>query len=389
MPINTYQQFVRYGQYTKGGMEEIMTEINTIRRDDEQVREYGVKLLCKMIKSLMHYGVRGFHFYTLNLERVVQELLHELHLVDVHRDLPWRRSANARRQGKEEIRPIFWSGLAKSYLARTKLWDEFPNGRWGDSGSAAFGEDGGYHTKLVLTCHVNQELFHDAVHESCIVRYFISSLLEGTPLPWSDDVAAETDLILIDTLLPLNSRGFLTINSQPRVNGVPSTDEKVGWGPPRGFVYQKQYVEFFCSPIQLKSLVEILQDFPWISYMYTNADGSDCNQTDTNVNAVTWGVFQGREILQPTVVDVRSFHVWRPEAFSLWHAPFADGSPLPEIIQNVASTYYLVNLVDNEYVNGTFQAFLEAVVKKVPEIVDSAALRADVKHKPKPKRPTQ
>lgn len=38
------------------------------------------------------------------------------------------------------MRPIFWSNRPKSYLARTDAWDDFPNGRWGDLRSPAFGE---------------------------------------------------------------------------------------------------------------------------------------------------------------------------------------------------------------------------------------------------------
>ncbi|CAI8053880.1 Methylenetetrahydrofolate reductase [Geodia barretti] len=34
--------------------------------------------------------------------------------------------------------------------------------------------------------------------------------------------------------------------------------------------------------------------------------------------AVTWGVFPGMEIIQPTVVDPVSFHIWKDEAFMLW-----------------------------------------------------------------------
>jgi hypothetical protein len=33
------------------------------------------------------------------------------------------------------VRPIFWSNRRKSYVSRTATWDEFPNGRWGDSQS--------------------------------------------------------------------------------------------------------------------------------------------------------------------------------------------------------------------------------------------------------------
>ena len=55
-------------------------------------------------------------------------------------------------------------------------------------------------------------------------------------LPWSemDSLQLETGYIK-DQLVALNRKGFLTINSQPCVNGLPSTDEKVGWGGPNGW----------------------------------------------------------------------------------------------------------------------------------------------------------
>ena len=54
-------------------------------------------------------------------------------------------------------------------------------------------------------------------------------------LPWSemDSLQLETGYIK-DQLVALNRKGFLTINSQPGVNGVCSTDPKVGWGGPNG-----------------------------------------------------------------------------------------------------------------------------------------------------------
>ncbi|KAH9842491.1 uncharacterized protein C8Q71DRAFT_720031 [Rhodofomes roseus] len=39
----------------------------------------------------------------------------------------------------ETIRPIFWANRTKSYLSRTENWDEYPNGRFGDSRSPAYG----------------------------------------------------------------------------------------------------------------------------------------------------------------------------------------------------------------------------------------------------------
>ena len=56
-------------------------------------------------------------------------------------------------------------------------------------------------------------------------------------LPWSemDSLQLETGSIK-DQLVALNRRGYLTINSQPGVNGASSTDPKVGWGGPNGWV---------------------------------------------------------------------------------------------------------------------------------------------------------
>lgn len=46
-------------------------------------------------------------------------------------------------------------------------------------------------------------------------------------------------------LQTLNSNMLLTINSQPMVNGVKSTDSVFGWGPDNGYIYQRAYFEFF------------------------------------------------------------------------------------------------------------------------------------------------
>eukprot|EP00760_Papus_ankaliazontas_P015764 PhM_4_TR16711/c0_g1_i1/m.7953/K00297/metF, MTHFR; methylenetetrahydrofolate reductase (NADPH) len=388
MPINTYQQFQRYSTYTTGGMAKISEDLAALRRDDDKVRQYGLELVCRLIKALMRNGVRGFHFYTLNVERNIALILDQLHLVEIRRELPWKRSAIEHRSSKEDVRPIFWSGRSASYLARTREWDEYPNGRWGDSRSAAFGEDDSHHTRLVVQCNVNHDLFAMCSSEGDVVRDVIKALLEGTPLPWSDEVAPETDVILRDVLLPMNARGFITINSQPRQNGTPSSDDVFGWGPTDGFVYQKQYVEFFCSPKNLEVLKSLLPKYPWITFMYTTPDG-ECTTNSTNVNAVTWGVFRDREIVQPTIVDVESFRAWRPEAYAMWFAPFSDGSPAPLVITDIAAQWYLVNLVDNDYVRGSFDGFMKELLEAVPEVIpDLEQLKTKTKRKVRPKTGT-
>jgi len=60
--------------------------------------------------------------------------------------------------------------------------------------------------------------------------------------------------------------------------------------------------------------------------------------------------------LQPTVVDINSFFVWKDEAFSLWNSHWASNfleeSPSFKILNHISSTFYLVSIVENDYVNG-------------------------------------
>lgn len=97
-----------------------------------------------------------------------------------------------------------------------------------------------------------------------------------------------------------------------------------GWGGPGGYVYQKAYLEFFCSKEKLNALAEKCKALPFTTYMAVNKEGHwISNGNKTNVNAVTWGVFPGREIIQPTVVDPASFVVWKDEAFEIWSRSWA------------------------------------------------------------------
>ena len=62
------------------------------------------------------------------------------------------------------------------------------------------------------------------------------------------------------------------MNSQPPVNGAPSTDPLVGWGKPGGYCYQKAYLEFFVSRELAQNLRKTLEDYPQINYHMINHD---------------------------------------------------------------------------------------------------------------------
>lgn len=78
----------------------------------------------------------------MNLERSVIDIIKGLGILDKQRNLPFKKMSS---RLKEDVRPIFWAIKPKSYIARTKEWDEYPNGRWGVSRSAAFGEPDQYY----------------------------------------------------------------------------------------------------------------------------------------------------------------------------------------------------------------------------------------------------
>lgn len=59
---------------------------------------------------------------------------------------------------EESIRPIFWANRTKSYISRTENWDEYPNGRFGDARSPAYGELDGYGVWIKQTVRYPQFL---------------------------------------------------------------------------------------------------------------------------------------------------------------------------------------------------------------------------------------
>lgn len=218
---------------------EILESLEPIKTDDEEVRKYGIEFGVSQCRDFIEKGYRFLHFYTMNLERSVIEIIKGLGILDSQRHLPFKKSST--RTG-EDVRPIFWAIKPKSYIARTQEWDEFPNGRWGVSRSAAFGECEQYYSlqkKNSFNMDELKKLWGEQVlNLSDIIKVFVL-FLQGKirKYPFSEgSLQAETDTIM-DPLIKMNESKLFTINSQPRVNGAPSADPKYGWGPKYGYVF--------------------------------------------------------------------------------------------------------------------------------------------------------
>lgn len=335
MPISTYSAFIRRAKWSQIVIpQHFLDALDPIKEDDYLVRERGTELVSDMCNQLIKSGyVNHLHFYTMNLERATIMILERLKLVEYIKDhdviggdvLPWRKSLNPQRS-KESIRPIFWQNRKHSYISRTSGWDEFPNGRWGDSRSPAFGDIDLFATDLLRQSPKKAiELWgypQSLKDFSELVISYINGGLKS--LPWCDGAIGKDTEVISNSLIQINKKGFFTLNSQPSLNAIKSNDKIYGWGPKNGYVYQKQYLEFFVHRDTLKPLLTNVDNYNKsagsgsITYYSVDKEGNLLSNTkDGDINAVTWGVFPGEEILQPTIVERTSFLAWKDEAFRL------------------------------------------------------------------------
>jgi len=105
-----------------------------------------------------------------------------------------------------------------------------------------------------------------------------------------------------------------------------------------------------------------------ITFQAVNSTGEKSFTNTEGTNALTWGVFPGCEIKQPTVVDTESFLVWKDEAFALWHhwgEIYEEGSPSRDLIKQITSTWFLVNVVDNDFVCPTVWALFDELLAEI------------------------
>jgi methylenetetrahydrofolate reductase (NADPH) len=469
MPIQSYQIVKRITNLSHARIPpNIFSRIEAVKTDDEAVKRVGVDILAELVDGINSLPQpqslpRGFHFYTLNLEKSVAFILERCDLIpssteptspstsgsesesaivttrngpismmngvgDASRQLISRRRASSYNSqphnrlivdteptGDGRHRSRQMNGALSSQdsethqassecagvpagpstrsntllisegqgsLGREATWDDYPNGRWGPSSSPAFGEIDGYGPSLKVGPVAARQLWDHPKSPDDITRLF-KKHVEGelVCVPWSDetDIAsggalrAETEVIRKELVTLIEGRGFWTLASQPAVNGVRSDDKVFGWGPPgEGFVFQKAFVEFFASRQSWEhELRPLLQryDEDEISWLKTDSKGhfesstSSKNLMNPNfstitagasgVNAVTWGVFRGKEIVTPTIIEEQSFRAWGEEAYGIWEEwrrVFPSGSEEEKFLESCKRESVLVNVVGQQFV---------------------------------------
>ncbi|CAM9209721.1 unnamed protein product [Ectocarpus sp. 6 AP-2014] len=363
MAIQNYNAFARMTDFCETRVpSDVREALKPITSDDDAVKDYGVDLGIRMCKALTEAGTPGLHFYTLNLERSVRLILDGLRYTETaatRRMYPWRASALSKRAA-EDVRPINWANRPRSYLARTEVWDEYPNGRWGDGRSPAFGElsDTHFFRPLVGSREDRKAMWGEAPIVPGEIFETFASYIEGKipKLPWCEVSLQQESSTIGKELAVINRRGFLTINSQPAVNGAPSDHPVFGWGGGGGRVYQKAYVEFFTSEALLDEVLEACASRPELNYYAVDVKGRTRSRGVKGTTALSWGVFPNREVQQPTVFDPETYMVWKGEAFrlwvDLWASLYDDESKSAELLHDIHDSYYLVAVVDNNFIDG-------------------------------------
>jgi methylenetetrahydrofolate reductase (NADPH) len=145
-----------------------------------------------------------------------------------------------------------------------------------------------------------------------------------------------------------------------QLNGAASTDSVNGWGPKGGYMYQKGYVEFFCSPETFAQIAQKVATCHTLSLLAANRSGELVTGA-AGTTCVTWGAFAQREIMQPLAVTPDTFKAWKDEALELWVSMWgavAESDAARKLFTDIRDTWFLVSVLENDFVSGNVFRFV-------------------------------
>ncbi|KIY49793.1 MTHFR-domain-containing protein [Fistulina hepatica ATCC 64428] len=376
MPIQTYSSFLRMTKLCGTRVPESVTvALKTIQHDDALVKDYGVKLAIETIRRVTTEGaIPGVHLCTLNLEKSVQRVLEGLQWTGAPPSLKNKLIADAEQVSTNGTGLVVTPGTASTdatlglvrvpsnktgaaghgELNNATSWDEFPNGRFGDAKSPAYGDLGPWGS---LPAGVQQDAHLGHPRTKADLTNIFLAYLEGRipTTPFSPLALSEESKLILPHLAALTRRGWWTVGSQPAVDCTPADDPVVGWGPRNGYVFQKAFVEFFCEEADVRWLERHVRARAqgWIDWIAADVHGRfESNLVADARNAVTWGVFPGQEIVQTTIIERESFESWKTEAFSIWSewaSHYKPDSEERKLLEGVRDRRWLVSIVHHDY----------------------------------------
>jgi methylenetetrahydrofolate reductase (NADPH) len=406
MPIQSYQILRRTTKLSHASLPpDILARLDAVKGDDEAVKKVGVEILSEIVEGLRQIeppGPKGFHFYTLNLEKVVSQIVEKCGLIstfdseeeeeaiEITPDISINGMKQRRRlssiQSNPHNRVIVDRTSTSSHkshealdseagiptddlssraatlaisegegtLGREATWDDYPNGRWGDARSPAFGEIDGYGVSLHISIPQAIKLWNYPTSTDDISEIFKKYILgDLEAIPWSEEKLLPETKTISSHLLKLNSKGWWSVASQPAVNGLKSSDPIFGWGPKNGFVFQKPFIELFLPSTDWATLKSKIDATSQVTYFAGNAAGEFEASDADSANPVTWGTFPSKEIVTPTIIEAVSFRAWCEEAFCIWAEwmrIYPRGSKTARLLGRVREEYWLVNFIHHDFV---------------------------------------
>ncbi|KAF2744964.1 MTHFR-domain-containing protein [Sporormia fimetaria CBS 119925] len=422
MPIQSYQILRRTTKLSHASLPvDLLERLDAVRGDDELVKKVGVQIISEIVDHIKRRpgaSKKGFHFYTLNLEKAVSHILEDCRLIplaystdteavdtsfDVGDLLPPEGALSRVRRRLSSVGSSPHNRFIVSHpsqssshgfetsdheagllsaaintrahtlaisegegsLGREAVWDDFPNGRWGDARSPAFGEIDGYGPTLHVSTPQALKLWGHPVEVSdisAVFRRHIEGELEA--LPWSEEGLSPETSTISKELLAMNAKGWWTVASQPAVNGAKSDDPVFGWGPKNGRVFQKPFVEFFIPSADWKKLKPKLDAHEQVTYFAGNEAGDFEATDEESVNPVTWGSFVAKEIVTPTIIEAVSFRSWMDEAYNIWkewQRIYPSKGRTSQLLEEVRKDVWLVNVIWGDFLdpNGLWELLLE------------------------------
>jgi methylenetetrahydrofolate reductase (NADPH) len=139
----------------------------------------------------------------------------------------------------------------KKEATNAASWDDFINGRFGDSTSPAYGALDSWATSgLGVSASEGKSRWGNPRTAKDIQQIFLGHLESqavDSSTPFSPEPLSAESALIVDQLRKLVNKGWWTVASQPAVDALSSTDPVVGWGPRGGYVFQKAFVECFCE----------------------------------------------------------------------------------------------------------------------------------------------
>ncbi|EPS96830.1 hypothetical protein FOMPIDRAFT_1167087 [Fomitopsis schrenkii] len=376
MPIQTYASFLRMTKLCGTRVPpELMADLVPISHDDQKVKDYGVDLAIKMVRQMTASGdIRGLHFCTLNLEKSVVRILENIggagaSLRSANRlitDAPSsadERAITPHSAADSAAVSLAVSGpqpegeAGKGELNNAASWDDFPNGRFGDFKSPAYGATDLWGSSTLSRNQALEQWGHPRTLDDLTTMFLRHLHSKIATTPFSPAPLSPESLMIIEHLETLTRHGWWTVGSQPAINGASSADEIVGWGPRGGYVYQKCFVECFVEEKDLERIERKVREKGegWIDYYAANVKGDlHTSASHEARNAVTWGIFPGQEVAQTTIIEEESFLAWKDEAFGIWEewaTFYPPDSEERQLLEGIRNGRWLLTLIHHEYTN--------------------------------------